>query len=79
MLFRSILITLLTTASSLVGYAINGSADFSIAIYMIPAAIIGGIVGAHLNRRFGHNHIALVFNVTVAAIICLQLYTIIFR
>ena len=76
---QSILITLLTTASSLVGYTINGSADFSLAIYTIPAAIIGGFIGARLNRHFGHSHIALVFNCTVAAIMCLQLYTILFR
>lgn len=76
---QSILITLLTTASSLLGYTINGSADFSLAIYMIPAAIIGGFIGAYLNRRFSHSNIALVFNCTVAVIMCLQLYTILFR
>lgn len=76
---QSILITLLTTASSLIGYTINGNADFSLAIYMIPVAILGGTLGAYLNRRFSHVHIALIFNCTVAAIMCLQLYTILFR
>lgn len=76
---QSILITMMTTVSSLLGYAINGMVNFSIAIYMIPLAIIGGILGAQLNRKFSHSHIALIFNVTVGAIICLQLYTIIFR
>ena len=76
---QSILITLMTTASSLVSYSLNGNVGFSLAVFMIPAAIIGGYAGAQLNRKFSHSRIALVFNVTVAAIICLQLYTIIFR
>jgi len=76
---QSILITLLTTVSSLVSYTLNGSVNFSLAVYMIPAAVLGGILGAHLNRKFSHSRIALIFNMTVAAIICLQLYTIIFR
>jgi len=76
---QSILITMLTTASSLIGYTINGDANFSLAVYMIPAAVIGGILGAQLNRKFSHSRIALVFNITVAAIIVMQLYTVIFR
>ncbi len=76
---QSILITMMTTASSLIGYAVNENVSFSLAVYMIPAAVLGGILGAQLNRKFSHSHIAMIFNITVAAIICLQMYTIVFR
>jgi uncharacterized membrane protein YfcA len=70
---QSVFITLLTTASTLVRYAIDGDADFSIAIYMIPAAILGGIIGGSLNRKMNDKAISWTFCTTIVVMIALQI------
>ncbi len=74
---QSIFITLLTTVSSLVRYGLNGYADFSLSIYMIPAAIAGGFIGGILNRRLSSSFVSKLFNTTVIAIIIVQFISLI--
>ncbi|MCC8161191.1 MAG: sulfite exporter TauE/SafE family protein, partial [Oscillospiraceae bacterium] len=66
---QSIFITLLTTASSLIQYAVSGYWDFSLAVYMIPMAVIGGFIGGLLNRKFNNKYVSILFNATVLFII----------
>lgn len=76
---QSIYITLLTTISALIQYGISGTMDFSLAVYMVPFAILGGFVGGILNRRFDNKYVSLLFNAVVVAIILVQIYSVIFR
>ncbi len=73
---QSIFITLLTTASSLIQYAVSGYWDFSIAVYMIPMAVIGGFVGGLLNRKLDNKYISYLFSATVIFIILMQVYSV---
>lgn len=73
---QSIFITLLTTASSLIQYAISGYWDFSLAVYMVPLAVLGGFIGGLLNRRFPNKYVSALFNATVVFIILMQLYSV---
>jgi len=73
---QSIFITLLTTISSLTQYAVSGYWDFSLALYMMPMAILGGFVGGILNRKFDNKYVSLLFNATVVFIILMQIYSI---
>jgi len=73
----SILITLCTTASSLIRYTILGYADFSLAIYTVPAAVIGGLLGSQINRKLNDHQTSVVFAITIIGIIALQMWTII--
>lgn len=72
---QSIFITALTTASTLVRYAIDGAWNLSLAIYLIPAAVAGGALGALLNRRIASKHIQALLVVVVAGMIVLQFAT----
>jgi uncharacterized membrane protein YfcA len=72
---QSIAITLLTTASSLIRYTMNGSADFSLAIYMIPAAILGGWLGGRLQTKIEHHNVARIFIIVILGVIVLQIYS----
>lgn len=73
---QSIFITLLTTASALARYAISGAWDFSIAVYMIPTAVVGGIVGGLLNRKMRSPVVRVLFVATLAAMMALQMVTV---
>ena len=73
----SIFITFLTTISSLTKYTLNGYADFSLAVYMIPAAILGGYIGSRLNRKINEKKIALIFISSVLLILAVQTYIVI--
>ena len=69
---QSILITLLTTMSALTKYTIDGYADLSLAVYMVPAAIIGGILGSILNRKMHGKIITVIFALVITSILVIQ-------
>jgi uncharacterized membrane protein YfcA len=75
----SIFITLLTTLSSLTKYTINGYMNFSLAVYMIPAAVLGGYIGSRLNRKISEKKIASIFISCVIFIIVIQSYIVFTR
>lgn len=76
---QSIFITLLTTVSSLIQYAVSGYWDFSLALYMIPMAVLGGFIGGLLNRQFNNKYVSVLFNATVIFIILMQVYSVFLR
>lgn len=47
----SVYITLITTANALLTHIVNGNTDMSLAIFMIPAAIIGSKFGTYYNKK----------------------------
>jgi len=69
---QSIVITMLTTISSVIRYSMDGYIDFSLAVYMIPAAILGGILGSIINRKMTDKTITRIFCMTVMLMIGLQ-------
>ena len=75
----SIFITFLTTLSSLTKYTINGYMDFSLALYMIPAAVIGGYTGGKINRKISSKKVSLIFVISILFIIMMQSIMIIFK
>lgn len=75
---QSIFIALLTTVSSLIQYAVSGYWDFSLAVYMVPMAILGGFIGGLLNRKFSNKYVSVLFNATVVFIILMQVYSVFF-
>ena len=75
----SIFITFLTTLSSLTKYTMNGYMDFSLALFMVPAAIIGGYTGGKLNRKISSEKVSLIFTLSVLFIIIMQSIMVIFK
>jgi uncharacterized membrane protein YfcA len=75
----SIFITFLTTLSSLTKYTMNGYMDFSIAVFMIPAAVIGGYAGGKINRKISSDKVSKIFIVSVLFIIIMQTVTVIYK
>ena len=75
----SVFITFLTTLSSLTKYTMNGYMDFSIALFMIPAAIIGGYAGSKINRKISSNKVSAIFIASVLFIIVMQSFTIVYK
>ena len=72
----SIFITFLTTLSSLTKYTMNGYMDFSLALFMIPAAILGGYTGGKINRKISSEKVSLIFKISVLLIIIMQSITV---
>ena len=75
----SIFITFLTTLSSLTKYTMNGYMDFSLALFMVPAAIIGGYAGGKINRKISSEKVSLIFKLSILFIIIMQSITVIFK
>ncbi|MCP1222779.1 sulfite exporter TauE/SafE family protein [Sebaldella sp. S0638] len=75
----SIFITFLTTLSSLTKYTMNGYMDFSLALFMVPAAIIGGYAGGKINRKISSEKVSLIFKLSILFIILMQSITVIFK
>lgn len=61
----------LTTIAMTTGF---GGFDLSLLFYTLPMAILGGIVGVKVNRIASEKLITNVFNITVVAIILLNIY-----
>lgn len=74
---QSIFITGLTTISSLISYTLNGHADFSLAVYMVPAAMLGGFIGSQITRRINHKAVSKLLMSTLFLMLALTVYKII--
>ncbi|MEG0168662.1 sulfite exporter TauE/SafE family protein [Anaerorhabdus sp.] len=76
----SIIMILFSQSSKLIQVGLAGDFmkyDLSILLFMIPAAIVGGLLGAKLNRKFTDKQIHLLFNVVMVFIIfttCINLF-----
>lgn len=73
---QSVLITMLSTTSSMIRYAISGYADFSLAAYCVSAGILGGIIGRKISVRLKDSTVRRLFYLVLAIIIMVQLYTV---
>ena len=51
--------------------------DFTLLIYVLPMAILGGVVGTIVNRNVSNNTVKTIFNLTVISIILLNIYNVI--
>ncbi len=76
----SVFIILFAQLSGLIVKAINGLMiqveDFSMLYVMIPAAILGGLLGSQLNIKLSGKHIAVIYKSTVTAVILICIYNI---
>ena len=58
-------------------YTMDGYASFSIAMYMVPAAIIGGLLGSILNRKFSNRVITIIFCAVIAIMLVMQVVAVV--
>lgn len=76
----SIFIILFSQAAKLVSIALTtgfGPYDYSILWYMIPAGVVGGVVGPMLKNKLTHHVIEIIFKVVVIFCVLLNVYNII--
>jgi uncharacterized membrane protein YfcA len=55
-------ITLITAFTSVISNAVSGNNDVSLALYMIPGAVIGAQVGTFFNKKVSEKSLTIVFN-----------------
>jgi len=76
----SVLIILFSQTTNIISKGITGMLstveDYTILFAMIPAAIIGGLIGAKLNRLLKENYIKIIYKISVIAIILISIYNI---
>lgn len=73
----SVFVILLSQLSKILSTTVTGGMagiDFSMLVFMIPAAIAGGFLGFKLNRNLAHDHIEKIFNVLVAFLVLMNLF-----
>lgn len=75
---QSVLITMLSTSSSLISYTTSGYLDFSLAIYCVPAAVLGGVVGRKVTEKISNKAVRYSFYFVLIAIFAVQCYTVFF-
>lgn len=76
---QSVVIILFSQLFSLSSGFITGSyanIDFTILIYLLPAAVIGGLVGAQVNRHISKLNLQRLFNIILVVIIGINIYNI---
>lgn len=75
--YLSILVIFFSQLSNIIVYAINstfGSAELFPLLVMIPAAIIGGIIGGRLSNTLEEDTVGTLFNLTIISLIILNVY-----
>lgn len=73
----SVFVILLSQSSKILSFLLTtgfAAYDLSMLWYMVPAAVIGGLVGSLLNKHLEHHHIHWIFNTLVALLIGLNLF-----
>lgn len=73
----SVFVILLSQLSKILTFTVTGGLigiDFTMLYFMIPAAIIGGLLGSMLNHHLKHEHIDRIFNVLVAVLVLVNIY-----
>jgi len=76
----SIFVIFFSQLASVISTAISpglGAYDLKVLLFMIPAAVIGGFAGAHLNRKFSKHFSEIVFNTLMVSILALNVYNIV--
>ena len=76
----SVFVILFAQAFGLITKAFNGQyavvQDYSMLLIMIPAAIIGGLIGSILNIKLKEKHIHILFNSAVMIVILICIYNV---
>ena len=76
----SVFIILFSQIAGLITKSIGGLLtqvqDYSVLLVMIPAAIIGGLIGAHLNIRISERAIKILFKTSVAFVILICMFNV---
>ncbi len=73
----SIIVILLSQFSKIVSLGVTGGLVFSeinIIVYMIPAAIIGGLLGTKIKEKISEHMLHLMFNIVVILLVVLNFY-----
>ena len=71
---QSLFVVMLASAASLVQYTVNGFADFSLLVYVLPGSILGGVLGLFIAKRMQENTVVVLLLVIVAAGIASQAF-----
>jgi len=71
---QSLFVAMLASAASLVQYVINGFADFSLLVYVLPGSILGGLFGLFMSKRMQENTVIMLLLMIVAAGIVSQIF-----
>ncbi|MGL4655080.1 MAG: sulfite exporter TauE/SafE family protein [Sarcina sp.] len=66
----------ISTIVTVSNYAFRGYTDFSYAMYMVPGAILGSIIGTYFNKKVSHKFIDITFKLILVFIIVKQLFVI---
>lgn len=76
---NSLILILFSQGSKILNVTINqgfGSYDLSMLVYMIPAGIVGGILGSKFNKQLSNKNITMIFNAVLVFIIVMNLFNI---
>ncbi|MCL2870466.1 MAG: sulfite exporter TauE/SafE family protein [Coriobacteriia bacterium] len=71
---QSLFIAMLASAAALIQYSINGFADFSLLLYVIPGGILGGLIGGVVSKYIKEGTVVVLLFVVIAAVIAGQVY-----
>ncbi|MGL4451343.1 MAG: sulfite exporter TauE/SafE family protein [Sarcina sp.] len=66
----------ISTIVTVSNYTFRGYTDFSYAMYMVPGAILGSIIGTYFNKKVSHKFIDITFKLILVFIIVKQLFVI---
>ena len=66
----------ISTVVTISNYIFRGYTDFSYAIWMIPGAILGSIIGTYFNKKVSHKFIDITFKLLLVFIILKQLFVV---
>ena len=71
---QSLFVAMLASAAALIQYVINGFADFSLLVYVLPGSILGSIFGLLVAKRMQENTVVVLLLMIVAAGIASQVF-----
>lgn len=72
----AIYLTLIATGNAVISYTLSGNTNLRLALYMIPAAIIGSGIGTYFNKKASEKLCNVLFNSVLIFIIIKQLFMI---
>lgn len=66
----------ISTIVTVSNYAFRGYTDFSYAMWMVPGAMIGSLIGTYFNKKVSHKFVDITFKLILVFIIVKQLFVI---
>jgi uncharacterized membrane protein YfcA len=74
---QSLFIAMLASAAALIQYSINGFADFSLLMYVIPAAVLGGLIGGVVSKRISARLVIVLLFTAILGVVASQVYLVV--